>query len=278
MKKTILKLFLAFILLIFSGIKSHAVQFDLLVLPTDVFSVCDNYFCFPEVSNIVAEDVISNLKSNKNINVKPLSQVRQKLNSDYQLKQKAIRVIDEYNKSDKIDFPILSEIAKSFNVKSVLLIDTYTINDKTQLRRNLWDTMEITTAFKITYPFELKTSAVLTDCVNSLVMWSGKYTKNISDTYGYFSAQNQTQALSQLEKIKQYSYGIISKNISQSVYMRFFPKDVRTFAVKKEKSDDTQPKYVPNALEHLSDPHIRKELDVDSNQKFRDFDLDDFVF
>jgi len=278
MKKTILKLFLAFILLIFSGIKSHAVQFDLLVLPTDVFSVCDNYFCFPEVSNIVAEDVISNLKSNKNINVKPLSQVRQKLNSDYQLKQKAIRVIDEYNKSDKIDFPILSEIAKSFNVKSVLLIDTYTINDKTQLRRNLWDTMEITTAFKITYPFELKTSAVLTDCVNSLVMWSGKYTKNISDTYGYFSAQNQTQALSQLEKIKQYSYDIISKNISQSVYMRFFPKDVRTFAVKKEKSDDTQPKYVPNALEHLSDPHIRKELDVDSNQKFRDFDLDDFVF
>ena len=278
MKKTILKLFLAFILLIFSGIKSHAVQFDLLVLPTDVFSVCDNYFCFPEVSNIVAEDVISNLKSNKNINVKPLSQVRQKLNSDYQLKQKTIRVIDEYNKSDKIDFPILSEIAKSFNVKSVLLIDTYTINDKTQLRRNLWDTMEITTAFKITYPFELKTSAVLTDCVNSLVMWSGKYTKNISDTYGYFSAQNQTQALSQLEKIKQYSYDIISKNISQSVYMRFFPKDVRTFAVKKEKSDDTQPKYVPNALEHLSDPHIRKELDVDSNQKFRDFDLDDFVF
>ena len=109
-------------------------------------------------------------------------------------------------------------------------------------------------------------------------MWSGKYTKNISDTYGYFSAQNQTQALSQLEKIKQYSYDIISKNISQSVYMRFFPKDVRTFAVKKEKSDDTQPKYVPNALEHLSDPHIRKELDVDSNQKFRDFDLDDFVF
>lgn len=278
MRKTILKLFLAFILLIFSGIKSHAVQFDLLVLPTDIFSVCDNYFCFPEVSNIVAEDVISNLKTNKNINVKTLSQVRQKLNSDYQLKDKTAKVIEQYGKNDKIDFTTLNEIAKSFNCKSVLLIETYTINDKTELRRNLWDTMEITTAFKITYPFELKTSAVLIDCVNSLVMWSGKYTKNISDTYGYFSAQNQTQALSQLEKIKQYSYDIISKNISQSVYMRFFPKDVRTFAVKKEKSDDTQPKYVPNALEHLSDPHIRKELDVDSNQKFRDFDLDDFVF
>jgi len=278
MRKSIIKLFIALFFLVYSGIKAHAIQFDLLVLPTDVFSVCDNYFCFPEVSNIIAEDVISNIKSNKNINVNTLSQVRQKLNSDNQLKQKTMSVIDAYGKNDKIDFPTLNEIAKSFNVKSVLLIDTYTINDKTDLRRNLWDTLEIATAFKITYPFELKTTAVLLDCVNSLVMWSGKYTKNISDTYGYFSAQNQTQALSQLEKIKQYSYDIVSKNISQSVYMRFFPKDVRTFTIKKEKPDNTQPKYVPNALEHLSDPHIRKELDNNNNQNFRDFDLDDFVF
>ena len=278
MKNSVLKLFLAFILLIISGVKAHAVQFDLLVLPTDIFSVCDNYFCFPEVSNIVAEDVIQNLNNNKDINVKTLSQLRQKLNSDYQLKQKTIKVIDAYAKNDKIDFNNLNDIAKNFGVKSVLLIDTYAINDKTQLRRNLWDTLEITTAFKITYPFQLKTNAVLTDCVNSLVMWSGKYSKNISDRYGYYSAQNQTQALSQLEKIKQYSYDIISKNISQNVYMRFFPKDVRTFSIKKEKSDNSAPKYVPNALEHLSDPHIRKELDNNSNQKFRDFDLDDFVF
>ena len=235
MKNSVLKLFLAFILLIISGVKAHAVQFDLLVLPTDIFSVCDNYFCFPEVSNIVAEDVIQNLNNNKDINVKTLSQLRQKLNSDYQLKQKTIKVIDAYAKNDKIDFNNLNDIAKNFGVKSVLLIDTYAINDK-------------------------------------------KYAKNISDTYGYYSAQNQTQALSQLEKIKQYSYDIISKNISQNVYMRFFPKDVRTFSIKKEKSDNSAPKYVPNALEHLSDPHIRKELDNNSNQKFRDFDLDDFVF
>ena len=278
MKNTVLKLFFALFLLIISGIKAHAVQFDLLVLPTDVFAVCDNYFCFPEVSNIVAEDVISNLKNNKDINVKTLSQLRQKLNSDYQLKQKTTKAIDAYAKSDKIDFNDLNDIAKSFGVKSILLIDTYAINDKTEIRRNLWDTLEITTAFKITYPFRLKTNAVLIDCVNSLVMWSGKYSKNISDTFGYYSAQNQTQALSQLEKIKQYSYDIISKNISQNVYMRFFPKDVRTFSIKKEKSDDAPSKYVPNALEHLSDPHIRKELDNNSNQKFRDFDLDDFVF
>ena len=65
----------------------------------------------------------------------------------------------------------------------------------------------------------------------------------------------------------------------QNVYMRFFPKDVRTFVPKQKQTENKeQPKFMPNALEHLSDPHIRKELDTDSDKKFRDFDLDDFVF
>lgn len=277
MKNIFFKIMLILLLFVGGITKTQAVQFDLLVLPTDIFSVCDNYFCFPEVSNIIAEDIIQNLEQYKNINIKTLYQVRQKLNSDYQLKQKAIKVIESYGEKDKIDFTNLNDLARAFEVKSVLIVDTYAINDKTSLRRNLWDTLEITSAFKITYPFELKTSAVLTDCVNSVVMWSGKYSKNVSDTFGYYNASNQTQALSHLEKIKQYSYDIVSKNISQNVYMRFFPKDVRTFQVKKQ-SEDAQTKFVPNALEHLSDPHIRKELDTDNNKKFRDFDLEDFVF
>lgn len=277
MKNIFFKIMLILLLFVGGITKTQAVQIDLLVLPTDIFSVCDNYFCFPEVSNIIAEDIIQNLKQYKNINIKTLYQIRHKLNSDYQLKQKTIKLIEAYGEKDKIDFTNLNDLARAFEVKLVLIVDTYAINDKTSLRRNLWDTLEITSAFKITYPFELKTSAVLTDCVNSVVMWSGKYSKNVSDTFGYYNASNQTQALSHLEKIKQYSYDIVSKNISQNVYMRFFPKDVRTFQVKKQ-SEDTQTKFVPNALEHLSDPHIRKELDTDNNKKFRDFDLEDFVF
>ena len=37
-----------------------AEPFKVLVLPVDLFSVCDNYYCFPEVSEIIAEDVINN--------------------------------------------------------------------------------------------------------------------------------------------------------------------------------------------------------------------------
>lgn len=275
MKRALLKLFFFIFILIFTPIKAHAVQFELLVLPTNLFSVCDNYFCFPEVSEIVAEDVIYNLKQYPNINTRALADVRAKLSTDSILKSKTESVLKRFEETDRIDFPTLQEIANSFNVKSVLLISCYAVNDKTALRRNLWDVLEISSAFKISYPFELKTNAVLTDMVNNIVMWSGKYTKSVSDTFGYYSAANQTQAMSQLEKIKQYSSGSISQTISQNVFMRFFPREVRTFTVKKtEQEMDAEPKkFIPNALEHLSNPRMQKEFE--SHQP--DYS-DDFIF
>ena len=275
MKRALYKLLLLIFILVFAPIKAHAVQFELLVLPTNLFSVCDNYFCFPEVSEIVAEDVIYNLKQYKNINTRALADVRAKLYIDSVLKTKTESVLKKYEETDRIDFQTLQEIAKAFDAKSVLLISCYAVNDKTTLRRNLWNVLEISSAFKISYPFELKTNAVLTDMVNNIVMWSGKYTKSVSDTFGYYSASNQTQAMSQLEKIKQYSSGSISQTISQNVFMRFFPRDVRTFTVKKtEQEMDAEPKkFIPNALEHLSNPRMQKEYDSHLPEY-----SDDFIF
>lgn len=279
MKKLILNIFFS-VLILFSGcLKVHAVQFDLLVLPVDLFSVCDNYFCFPEVSNIIADDVIKNMAQYKNINTLSLAQMRETFYRNSDIKLRAETVLNTYKESDKINFPMLKNIADSFGAKSVLLINSYAINDQTNLRRNLWDILEIGSAFKITYPFELKTNAVLTDCVNNIVMWSGKYSKDVSDSFGYYSASNQTQAMSQLEKIMRYSNETISKNISQNVFMRFFPREVRTFNVKpKTQEGEEAKKFVPNALEHLSDPHLLKEFESETNKDFRKFGNDDFIF
>ena len=279
MKKLIFNIFFSIHAFFSLNTDCHAVQFDLLVLPVDVMSVCDNYFCFPEVSNIIADDVIKNMYQYKNINTKSLAQVRDTLYRYSELKGLAENVLLQYKQKDKIDFPALKKIADSFGVKSILLINSYAINDKTDLRRNLWDILEIGSAFKLTYPFELKTSAVLTDCVNNIVMWSGKYTKDVSDSFGYYSASNQMQAMSQLEKIMLYSELTVSKNISQNVFMRFFPREIRTFEVKSTvQQDDTPKKFIPNALEHLSDPHLLKEFESETGNEFRKFGNDDFIF
>jgi molybdopterin/thiamine biosynthesis adenylyltransferase len=62
MKKFGVKIIFTIIFTLFSISKVNAVQFDVLVLPTDIFNVCDNYFCFPEPSEIAAKYVIEDLK------------------------------------------------------------------------------------------------------------------------------------------------------------------------------------------------------------------------
>ena len=281
MKKLILNVIFSLVVVFSTLTTAHAYQFELLVLPTNLFSVCDNYFCFPEASNIFAEDVIKNLSTKQNINVRSLAQVRDIFSQSADLKMKAQKVLSQYAKNERIDFPALKELSDAFGVKSVLLITSYVTNDKVNTRRNLWDILEISSAFKTTYPYELKTSAVLTDSVNNIVMWSGKYNRVLSDSNDNFLALSQTQAMSQLEKINQYSKDNIAQTISQNVYMRFFPKEVRTFEVASRASqadDETPKKFIPNALEQLSSPRMQKEYEKNHvNNEFK-YTLEDYAF
>ncbi|MBR6722199.1 hypothetical protein IKL64_01960 [bacterium] len=251
----------------------RAVEFDVLVLPTDIFNVCDNYFCFPEPSEIAANYVIEELKTLKAINTIDTANVRHKLETKPELKQITQDMLKNFEQTEKIDFQVLTELSREFNVKSIIIISSYAITDRSATRRDLWEVLEISSAFKITYPFNLTTTAVLTDTVNSVVMWSNKYNKTVSDSNGYFLALNHAQAASHLEKIKQYYRNNVSKNISQNVNLRFFPKDVRTFRVKNQESKQDEPTFVPNALDHLIKPQMIKELeDGHSNTH------DDFIF
>lgn len=252
MKKIVFKiLFTISILLTATGV-ANAVQFDVMVLPTDIFNICDNYFCFPEPSEIAANYVSQNLENYRTINVVDLSTVRDKLSNDPQLKDETQKLLTDFEQTEKIDFETLKALSQKFGVKSIIIISSYAITDRSATRRGLWEVLEISSAFKITYPFNLTTTAVLTDTVNGVVMWSSKYNKTVSDSNGYFLALNQAQAASHLEKIKQYYRNNVAQNIAQNVHLRFFPKDVRTFNVKKQNNEETtSPKFVPGALDHL---------------------------
>ena len=274
MKKITLKLLFTIFTFLVLPLQSQAVQFNVLVLPTDIFRVCDNYFCFPEPSEIVAQDVIQNLNSYKNISAIDLAEVRAKFSQNFQLKSTAQSMLNNFEKTDKIDFQSLDQLSNAFGVKSVAIISSYATTDKSPNRRDLWEMLEISNAFKIAYPITLTTNVVLTDTVNNIVMWSSKYNKKVTNSDDYFIAKNQAQASSQLEKIKLYSKSNISQNISQNFHLRFFPKEVRTFTPSKSNAEQQEQKqFVPNALEHLINPNMIKELD-DGNLNTSD----DFIF
>lgn len=267
----ILTLFIIFI----TTLNVNAAEFDILVLPADLFSVCDNYFCFPEVSEIVALDTISYLNNFKNIHARNLNEVRAQFYLNPELKKQTENMLLNYRNNDKVDFQTLKTISNEFGVKSIALISAYAVTDKAPLKRNLWDVLELSSAFKFTYPFQLKINAVLTDNVNNIIMWSGRFSKDVSNSNGYFSAINQTQAISQLEKIKEYSKNNTAQNISQNIHLRFFPKEVRTVFAKPEYVDKN-PQFTPNALEKLSEPRLRRELE-DQERHF-DYSFGDDIF
>lgn len=285
MKKVIYKvLFTVFLLFGFVG-RAEAVQFDLLVLPTEIFNVCDNYFCFPEPSEIAANYVIQDINSYKNMSAIPLARVRSKLEANPQMKEETRNMLKTFEETEKIDFQTLQKISQEFGVKSVIVISCYAITDRSATRRGLWEVLEISSAFKITYPFNMTTTAVLTDNVNNVVMWSSKYNKTVSDSNGYFLALNQAQAASHLEKIKQYFRTNVSQNISQNVHLRFFPKDVRTFEIKNQDNQAGQgaaeedvKQFMPNALDKLSQPKILKDLEEENSNTNNTTNTEDFIF
>ena len=282
MKKVVYKVLFTVALLFCATVQAKAVQFDLLVLPTEIFNVCDNYFCFPEPSEIAANYVIQNINSYKYMKAISLAEARSKIEENQQLKAETQNMLKTFEETEKIDFETLQKISQALGVKSVIIISCYAITDRSATRRGLWEVLEISSAFKITYPFNLTTTAVLTDNVNNVVMWSSKYNKTVSDSNGYFLALNQAQAASHLEKIKQYFRNNVSLNISENVHLRFFPKDVRTFNVKSPSQHEDDPindnkQFMPNALDKLSQPKILKDLQ-EENSSPNSTDTEDFIF
>ena len=175
MKKFALKTIFTILIFIFSIGTAKSVEYNVMVLPTDIFNVCDNYFCFPEPSEIAATHVVHELGNFNKIRTIDISDVRAKLETKPQLKEATKNMLQTFEETEKIDFSVLSDLSKEFGVKSIIIISSYAITDRSATRRNLWEVLEISSAFKITYPFNLTTTAVLTDTVNSVVMWSNKY-------------------------------------------------------------------------------------------------------
>lgn len=219
--KIILSVFILFLML---QPAKAIVTFNVVVLPVDLFKVCANYYCYPEVSEIISADVIENFNATGRINSPSLNYVRKTMASNENLRKQTYKLLGEYSKSKSLDFTALKEISKAFSANSVLIISNNVPVDKEVARRNVWEMLVLSTNFDINYPYTMETNAVLVDTVNDLVMWNNTYTKKISDNNDTFKAPNASDAYAILEYFKMYSKDILSKNISQNIYLRFFPR------------------------------------------------------
>ena len=220
--KFLLKFILVVMLLV--PLKVSAATFEILVLPADVFNICNNYYCYEEVSNIIAKDVVSNFSEGLLISAPTIEAVRAKLNANPQAKAVVVSALNKFNKSEFIDMQSLKTVSNLFGVKSVLLISSSAKTKNNNLRRGVWEILDFSSAFEVVYPYELETNAVLVDTVSGLVMWSSSFSKKLGNQNNEFKAKYPSEASVKLEQLAMYSKAIVAKSVAQNVTLRFFPK------------------------------------------------------
>ena len=245
------------ILLIFTlfiGSTAFSEQYKVLILPVDLFSVCENYYCFDEPSTIISNDIINYLNKNGRVAATDLYEVRNKLSANPQLKTSATYALNKYKNSNNIDFTSLKKLSNEFGTKSIMLISSRTGT------RSIWEVLEVSSVFEAVNDYSLETNAVLLDNVNDVVMWSGKYKRTLGDSESRFWAKDSSQANSQYEKIKYYSKDILAKTIAQNVIQRFMPKTI------KQTTPDIKPQttdFRPNPLENFKFKSQEEDTEID---------------
>lgn len=270
--KNLYKLFFTILFVILVTIPASAkVTFNVVVLPVDLFKVCANYYCYPEVSEIVATDVIDNFNSTGRINSPSISYVRKAAAGNQEVGRYIYSILERYSKDKSLDFAAMKIIAKAFNANSILIISNEVPIEDAYARRNVWEMMVLSTNFKITHPYIMETDAVLIDTVNDLVMWKNTYKKKISDSNDQFRAPNAADAYAKLEYFRLYSKDILSKNISQNIYLRFFPKVIDPQPIVK----DSKPEGAFFRFESENTSSVQTKLIQDQREKYKNLSEDE---
>ncbi len=216
--KILVKLFFIFCFLM-SGVNAQ----DILVLPSDLLQMKENYYSFEEPSEIIANDIIREFnKTNGKLKSFDLYDIKAKFKDNLMLKD----ALAKY-KNNTIDYEAFKTIGKDFGCNYILLVNSSVVTNKNSIRRNLWEVLEISTAFNISYPFRLENSVLLLDSENGLAIWSNNYSSKVGTNANEFTAKNIAKADAEYEKLKLYSETIIAPSVSQSIMLRFYPKTVR---------------------------------------------------
>ena len=138
-----MKFLIKFWVLIVLLIGNSAFAEKILVLPTELYS--NNYYSFPEVSQIMAEDIINKFNQTPKMSAVSLYDVRKKFAENSTLKNSATYALDKYKNSDVVDFQTLKKLSEAFDVNSILLVSSMVVQNST--KRNIWEVLEISSVF-----------------------------------------------------------------------------------------------------------------------------------
>lgn len=260
--KLLIKIFLFMVMMVLPQ-TAKAITFNVVVLPVDVLNVCTNYYCFPEASEILADDIIKYFNKDNKVKSPDLYTLRAGLSANMDLYNVTASIVRKYDYNNSIDYAGIKKLARSFDAKSVLLISSVVTSNKGLSKRSVWEVLEIASVFDIEQPFTLDTDAVLIDTVNDIVMWSGSYSRILGEK-SKFTARNASQANSKLDTLRMYFEDMVAQDIVQNVVLRFFPKTINPLerAQKTDKNEIYKSGSMLQFEKKLPKPKSEEKQDV----------------
>ncbi len=165
------------------------------------------YLIYPQVSEMVAAEVINELNKEGAVTSVPLSTVREKLRSQ-NLIRTANKLLGEYRYTYELNYEALKRIAKEFNTTNVLLVTGALDTVSDFLKPTWWNFLNVPGENVVKTEYRLYTYIVLVDLNTQTITWQNTYHKQI--TSPEFALANATYSpdYRQLTKIKKSTIAI----------------------------------------------------------------------
>ena len=160
--------------------------------------------------------IVNELNKTQFIKAPTVSDVRNKIQSDYWLAKSTTKAMEDFRKFYKLDFGFTKKIANLYNTNYVLLITSATDSTNYITRRTWWDFFNVPGASVLDPAYKINIYAVLIDTEKDLIVWNKTYQKTISVVENRIVAVGYAPQTEQLQKLKDYSV-YLAPRVAQSI-------------------------------------------------------------
>lgn len=239
---------------------------NVVVISDRVYQANQQYFVYPEVSEMIAQEVINELNREGFVYAPTLSSVRERLKKA-DLVVHADKLLRDFHYTYNIDFNALNKIAKKLGADDILLITGGLDTVSDFLKPTWYNFLNIPGENVVKSEYRMYTHFALIDVQNEIVTWQNSYTRHI--TSPEFALANATFSpdYRQMTKIKKGSY-IIAKDAAYRVESAVTPE---LAAAKEPPTMRERMKYKIDKKydEHIQNVNLKREQKAQNEAKAR---------
>lgn len=226
---------------------------SVLVLSERVEQANSQYLIYPEVSEMIASEIVNILNMNRVVSAPSLSRVREEIKKP-ELVRSANRLLNDYRYTYELDYAALRKIAQNFNTTNVLIVTGGLDTVSDFLKPTWWNFLNVPGENVVKTEYRLYTYIALVDLTSETIKWQNTYHRQITAPEFALASATYSPDYKQLSKIKKGSM-IIAKDAAYRVetltepakISEIKPPNVREFL--KHKVNKKYDNYVQNISE-----------------------------